>query len=149
MVQLCHGVGLQGVGIEMLRLFLRLFRIKDFEPCKSCEVLKAELQFARAEKLELLNALINITKPNVVIPSQETKVLTQVQATTGTFSRRRAILEEQHKVKGDVIKTSTHLARPDSEPEEKKPGPQHISPQSVDALEQELGLVDEEGKIAG
>jgi len=130
----------------VLRLLLRLLRINDFEPCASCSVLKQELEFARHEKRELLDTIIKLTQPNVVIPSGETKVLTQVPATTGTFSRRRAILEEQHKVKGDVVRTSTHLARPDSSPVENKEPVQHITPASVTALEKELGLVDEEGK---
>lgn len=127
----------------MIRLFLRLLRIKDFEPCASCSVLKAELEFARSEKRELLDTIINLTKPNVVVPQGEQKVLTQVPIAAATFSRRKNILEEQHKIKGDVLRTSTHVALPDDQV--KKEPVQHISPQSVEKLERELGLVDEEG----
>lgn len=129
----------------MLRLFLRLLRIKDFEPCKSCETLKQELEFARSEKRELLNSLINLTKPNVVIPQEETKVLANLPTVAGTFSRRKGILEEQHKLKKDVIQNSIHIALPDDVAKDRKPPTQHIKPESVEKLERELGLVDEEG----
>lgn len=127
----------------MIRLLLRLLRIKDFEPCASCSVLKAELEFARSEKRELLNTIINLTKPNVIIPQDENKILTQVPVAAATFSRRKNILEEQHKIKGDVLRNSTHIALPDDQI--KKEPVQHISPASVEALERQLGLVDEEG----
>lgn len=128
----------------MIRLLLRLLRIKDFEPCASCAVLKQELEYARHEKRELLNTLITLTKPNVVIPNEQPKVLTQVPLVAGTFSRRKSILEEQHKIRGEVIKNSTHLARPDFDSSETKQPVQHIKPESIDKIEKELGLVSDD-----
>lgn len=128
----------------MIRLFLRLLRIKDFETCKSCEILKQELAFARHEKKELLDTLIQLTKPNITVPYQETKVLTQAPQVAGTFSRRKGLLEDQHRIRGEIIKSSPYIAKFDDVPAREPV--QHIRPASVEKLEKELGLVDEEGK---
>lgn len=95
----------------MIRLLLRLFRIKDFEPCKSCETLKQELAFERAEKKELIETLIGIVKPKVIeAPVQELNPIVQ---TSALFSRRRAALEAKDREEAQIKRNSTILGRPD------------------------------------
>jgi hypothetical protein len=49
----------------MIRLLTYLIGRRDYEPCKSCEVLKQQLQISNDEKDRLLNQLLDITKPRV------------------------------------------------------------------------------------
>lgn len=144
----------------MIRLLLRLLNIKDYETCKSCETLresretlKQQLDLANNEKRELMNTLIQLTKPNVIVPSEEVKILEKAPQAAGTFSRRRSILENMERKKANITKTSPYIVQPypssiaETQPSSKtlNQPTQHITPQSVERLEAELGLVDEEG----
>lgn len=39
---------------------------KAFEPCKSCEVLKSQLEIANHERAELLQTIMGLVKPEVI-----------------------------------------------------------------------------------
>lgn len=122
----------------MIRLLLRLLKITDFEVCASCETLKQQLDLANIEKKELLEQLILLTKPNVIVPSEESKVLVNIPSAKGLFSRRKSILEENERRRVEITKHSPFIAKA-SVPSETV---QHITPQSVEALEAKLGIVD-------
>jgi len=128
----------------MVRLLLRLVGIKDFDTCKSCETLKQQLELANHEKKELMETLIQLTRPNVVVPTGETKILTQVPGVAGSFGRRRAALENMHRKRDEVIKTSPFIAQVHDNHD--KPFVKDVSPQSIEAVEAQLGLIDEHGK---
>lgn len=124
----------------MVRLLLRLLGIKDFEVCKSCETLKAQLEFSNNEKRELLETLLNLTKPEVKVQSAEVKVLNPLTTRT-SFRQQRGILENMHKRKDEVMKTSPFIAKPDdSLPKEPAT---NVTQQSITELENKLGLADE------
>lgn len=48
----------------MVRLIMSLWN-KKYEPCKSCEILKEQLDIANLEKKELLSQILDITRPVV------------------------------------------------------------------------------------
>lgn len=124
----------------MIRLLLHLLKIKDYEPCKSCETLKTQLEFERAEKKELTETLLNLVKPQPVIQSIEPKVLKPGEQVGLTFSRRRGILEEANRRAREVKSHSPFVAKPDSE---KSEPPKHITEESIEAIENKLGLNEE------
>lgn len=97
----------------MIRLLLRLFKITDFEPCASCETLKKQLEFERAERQKLLDTVLDISHPkSVPVPIQED--LKPVTTSVGLPSRRRAILEERDRQEARTAQNSIHLAQPDT-----------------------------------
>ncbi len=113
----------------MIRFILRLFGIKDFEPCSSCENLKEQLRFERDEKKRLTDTLIQIVSPKTIeAPSIE---INQVAASSALFSRRRAALEAKDREEARILKNSTNIGKPDD------------SLKSIEKLENELGLTSE------
>lgn len=122
----------------MIRLMLRLFKINDYESCKSCDTLRQQLTYANQEKKELLETILSLTRPVVHIPTEEVRSLENFNQAKGTFARRRAALEENERRKVQITKNSPFIAKP-SESILKEPV-QHITSQSVDELERELGI---------
>lgn len=47
----------------MLRFIFAIFG-KEYEPCKSCEILKKQLEFEREERSRLLDATLSIVRPS-------------------------------------------------------------------------------------
>lgn len=108
----------------MLR-FISFLLGKPYETCKSCETLKQQLDTVNAEKKELLDTLMSLIKPKVYeAPPQE---LEPVIPKTTMWARRRALLEEQAKVKADRERSA---AKPDNLKEGR----------SVADIEEELGV---------
>lgn len=112
----------------MIRLLLRLFKIRDFEVCASCETLKQQLEYERAEKKELTATLLNIIKPKEfeAVPVE----INQIQQTSSLFSKRRAALEEKSRLEAQVLANSKHIGKSDKE---------------IEKLESELGIETEVG----
>ena len=121
----------------MLRLFLRLFNIRDYEDCKSCETLKQQLDYSNKQNKELMDNLLNLTKPTVIVPQPEVKFLDQIPKVGATFTRRRGILEDMHRKTREVLQTSPHVASPDGM------SVKNITPASIEALEAQLGIESE------
>lgn len=123
----------------MIRFLSFLFN-KPYEPCKSCETLKQQLEFERSEKKELLDTILRIVNPKVVeAPAVE---MTPVNVTTGSFTRRRAILEQKDREEARIKKQSPFLA---SEDKVTIAGNTSITATSdIDKLEKELGIEETE-----
>jgi len=116
----------------VIRLLLRLFGIKDFEVCKSCETLKQQLDFERFEKKQLTETLLSIIKPKVYeAPPQE---LVPVVNTSGLFSRKRAALEARDREEARILSQGQNLGRPNE------------SLKDIEKLEQELDVSEIEGR---
>ncbi len=119
----------------MVRLLLRLFNIKDFEVCQSCETLKQQLEFERDEKKRLTDTLLNILSPKVVeSPPVE---LNQIAQSSAIFSRRRAALEAKDREDARILKASKNLGKPDDSIRSATPI------RTVEQLEAELGVETE------
>jgi hypothetical protein len=118
----------------MTRFFLRLFGIRDFEPCSSCENLKEQLRYERDNNLRLTDTLVRIVSPKIV--EQPPIEINQIAASSALFSRRRAALEERDRQEAMIKKSSTNLGKPDQFA--KMDG-------SVESLEKELGVEEKEG----
>lgn len=113
----------------MIRLFLRLFGIRDFEQCKSCEILKQQLAFVNDEKRQLTETLLSIIKPKVYeAPPVE---LNSVATTAGIFSRRRSALEARDRQEAQILTEAKHIGKPDTLKE-------------IESLEFELGIEEKE-----
>ena len=112
--------------------FISFLLGKPYEPCKSCETLKQELSFARAEKQELINTLINIVSPRVIEATTPVEI-NPINQSSMIFSRRRAALEERDRLAAATLKQSANVGRPDST----------TVIASVDELEHELGIEKE------
>lgn len=111
----------------MTRLILRLLGIKDYEVCQSCETLKLQLQIANEDRERLTNILINIFQPK---PIEAAPIeYNQIQSSSALFSRRRAALETKDREEARILKSSTHLGKPDIAPTK-----------NINELEKELGV---------
>lgn len=127
---------------EQLNLSREDRLIGEEKHCKSCDTLKQQLEFTNNEKSEMVKTLIQLTRPSVVVPSGETRVLDKVPSVGGMFSRRRAVLEDMHKKREEVVKSSPFIAKVG---EMDRASVKNITEQSVAELEQKLGVVDEKG----
>ena len=110
----------------MIRLFLRLFGIIDFDTCKSCETLKAQLSFANEEKKQLTATLMSIIQPKVyeAVPQEIVPVI----QSSMLFSKRRATLEARDREEVKIKQQAVFLGKPD----DKLKG--------IEKLENELGV---------
>lgn len=123
----------------MIRLLLRLFGIKDFDTCKSCETLKEQLEFERSEKKQLTETLLNIINPKAVEAAPvELNPITQ---TSGLFSRRRAALEARDRETAKIQNEGKFLGKPDIPAKLVNPN----AGKSIESLEKELGIEENAG----
>jgi hypothetical protein len=120
----------------MIRLLLRLFGIKDYEICQSCETLKQQLAYERSEKQQLTATLLSIVQPKVIV-EQPPVEMNPVVNTAGLFSRKRAALEVRDREEAKILNERKHLAVPDNLKQVK------VSDNIAD-LEQELGIEEKE-----
>ena len=114
----------------MIRLLLRLLGIKDYEICQSCETLKGQLALANAEKKELTETLLRMLNPKVV--EQVEVHPSQVKPSLAIWSRRQAALEQADRERATVLARSTFKV-------------DKSDPAAVEALEKEVGLLEEKG----
>lgn len=114
----------------MVRLLLRIFGIKDYEVCQSCETLKQQLLIANAEKKELSETLVRMINPKVV--QAGTIHVPNFKQSGNTFSQRRAKLEEQFGAARETRERSPFIAQPS--------GKVDITPESIEEMEEKLGL---------
>jgi|SRR5579863_6316581 len=114
----------------MTRFFLRLFGIRDFEPCSSCENLKEQLRFERDNNQRFVDTLIQIISPKAV--EQPPVEINQIAASSALFSRRRAAMEAKDREEARILKNSTNLGKPDD---------------AIKKLEHEMGIADYDNSI--
>ena len=96
----------------MIRLILRLFGIRDFEPCQSCENLKEQLRYERETNFRLTDTIVRIVSPKVTEAAPQE--IAPIAQSSMLFSRRRAALEEKDRQEAFIIAQKKHLAQPDS-----------------------------------
>lgn len=118
----------------MIRLLLRIFGIKDYEVCASCETLKQQLLLVNAEKKELTETLVRMINPKVV--QSPTMHVPNFKSAGATFSQRRAKLEEQFSAAKEVRERSPFIAQPT--------GKTDITPESIEEMKEKLGLNEKE-----
>lgn len=119
----------------MIRLLLRLFGIKDYEVCQSCETLKQQLSYERDEKQRLTNTLLEIIRPKVVEAAPIE--MNQIAQSSALFSRRRAALEAKDRAEAQILRERKHVGMPDNIKDIKS------IDTSVEKLEQELEIEEE------
>ena len=130
----------------MLRFILRIFGIRDFEPCQSCENLKEQLRYERETNFRLTDTIVKIVSPKVVEAAPVE--INQVQQSSALFSRRRAELEKKDRAEALIIAQKRHVAMPDDIVKEYSISDEKnkvMSSLSVEQLEKELGV---EGEMA-
>lgn len=84
----------------MLRFLTFLFG-KDYESCKSCETLKQQLHIANLEKEQLLNQLLDITKPRVY-ESVSPKEVDPIKPKVVPWHIRQRLLENASRERADA-----------------------------------------------
>src|ERR1700687_754283 len=87
--------------------FISFLLGKEWEPCKSCENLKQQLEFERSEKRLLIDTLVNIVKPKEVEAAAPIEI-NQIQQSSALFSRRRQALEERDRVEAAILAQKKH-----------------------------------------
>ena len=112
----------------MFRFLAFLFG-KTYEPCKSCETLTLQLELVNAEKERLLDALLNIAKPEVV--EQPAKVIEPIRGKAVPWHMRKTLLENEQRAAAKIF---TSLKA-----ENQVLGQSNTS---IEELEAELGLND-------
>ncbi len=117
----------------MIRLFLRLFGIRDFEPCASCATLKQQLEYVTDQNKQLTETLLRIVSPKAYETPPAVEINPVIQ-TSGLFSRRRAALEERDRQEARILAEKKHVATPDN------------ILNSISKLEDELGVMEKESE---
>src|SRR5882672_11162286 len=113
----------------MIRFLSWLFN-KPYEICKSCETLKEQLDYERAQSKEMLSLISSLLKPKeIFVPEQPPMPITPRHT---IFSRRRAELEKTDAELARKMRNSTLVAREDPEQKSK------VNP--VEQLEIDLGI---------
>ena len=120
----------------MIRFLYLLLYGDKIDSCKSCQTLKEQIAFERAEKAELTATLISILKPKEIEAAPIE--VNPLQQTATLFSRKRAMLEERDRLAAKTYKDSTNIGKPDI--------PQQVITSAIDKLEQELGVTEGETK---
>lgn len=116
----------------MFRLLTHLLG-KPFEECKSCETLKQQLEFERAEKKELTKTLLDIIHPSTSVQnSSNSSESIPVVSTSGLWARKRAALEERDRMAAATARLSKNLAKPDNPIQGE-----------IEKLESNLGIIEE------
>jgi hypothetical protein len=116
-----------------LTRFIAFLLGRDWEPCRSCENLKQQLEFERSEKRLLIDTLVGIVKPKEVEAAPIE--INQIQQSSALFSRRRAALEERDRQEAKIRAEKKFMGVPDNLRDEV------INP--VKILEDELGITEE------
>lgn len=114
--------------------FISFLLGKPYETCKSCETLKEQLSFERAEKQRLTDTLINIINPKAI--EQPVVELNPIQQTSALFSKRRQALEERDRQEAKILKEAKHIGSSDIEKHNK-------AIEEINKLEQEVGISNE------
>jgi len=128
----------------MIRLLMFLLG-KDYEPCKSCQTLKDQLELSNMENQRLTDTLLNILQPKI----QEAPVheIPNLKRPALTFTRRRAELEQQDKIKAAAMKSPLAAVPDDKLKNMVKPKEDtklENKPQTLEELEEELGVTSEQ-----
>ena len=123
----------------MLRFISFIFG-KPYEPCKSCETLKQQLDYLRDDNKRLTDTLINILQPKVVEATPQ--IIEPVAQSSALWSRKRAALEAKDRQEAFILAQKKHIAMPDN-PRVTGVITNIEAPQTVEQLEKELGV--EEG----
>jgi len=124
----------------MTRFILALFG-KSYESCKSCEILKQQLEYERSEKQMLLETLTSLLKPQIIV-AQGTIELKPITSRFQMFSKRRVELEKADAERARIERSSVHIAKSDDELKNsnKLNEAKEIKTRTVDDLEKELGI---------
>lgn len=117
----------------MIRLLLYLLGKNTYEPCKSCETLKQQLELVNGEKKELTATLLGLIKPKVYEAAPVE--VNPLQQNLSTFSRRRAALIAKDREAARTLSNSTYVGKPDRQPNQ-------VS-ESIARLEKELGVEED------
>lgn len=131
----------------MFRLFTHLIG-KPFEECKSCETLKQQLEYERANNKELTSTLLSILKPAVAIPDTPATELKPLVLSAGNFSKRRAALEQRDRIEAQIL-SQRRVAQPDSViKNEQRMNVAEVAESkgtddSITRLEEQLGVTEE------
>jgi hypothetical protein len=113
--------------------FISFLLGRTWEPCKSCENLKQQLEFERSEKRLLIDTLVAIVKPKEIeAPPVE---INQIAQSSSLFSRRRAALEEADRVKAKIEAEKKFVGLPDYLKD--------VDDKGITKLERELGVSHE------
>lgn len=116
----------------------------NYEPCKSCETVKAQLEIANQEKRELHETLIKLVEPQITYQEKAPVVINPVPVMQ-RFSQRREALENNLKVAKETRQRSPFIAKPTSTPDDITDKPNNIVPdkitsETIDEMEARLGL---------
>lgn len=107
---------------EFFRKILRL----DEPHCESCDVLQKQLEIANYEKKQLLEHILDFTKPAVIEPPA-TRNIEPITPKTVPFSVKRQMLEQEDRVKAEILKQKEQELK------------------DIESLEKEVGLAGEFG----
>ena len=98
---------------------------KPYEPCKSCGILKVQLELANAERERLVNSIINLIKPNEI--KIEDKVLEPVKPKSIAWRERKRMLEEDSRSQAAAVRSLKEFS-------------DKANKNSIENLEKELGI---------
>lgn len=107
---------------------------RPYEECKSCEILKQQLEMVNQEKRDLLDTLLGVVNPKVV--DQPSVVLQPIAPKAMLWRQRRAMLEEQDRETAKKMRDDPLRGKSNSDVRVNE---------EISKLEEELGVETVEG----
>lgn len=91
---------------------------KEYEVCKTCEILKQQLAIVNQERRDLLDTVLSIVKPEAIVANP---VPVQALRTVAMpWNQRRKILEQEDAKKAQIQQESLKLEKELGIPEDKE-----------------------------
>ena len=115
----------------MIRFLTYLFG-GSYEPCKSCETLKQQLEIVNIERQDLLNTIMSLVKPEVIQSNTRPTVVMPAIKKAVPWAEKRRILEAEDRARAAL--------------QAKQSSP--VLNTKIEAVEKELGIAEQEVRDA-
>jgi hypothetical protein len=76
---------------------------REYEPCKSCETLRVQLEIMRAENTRMLDTILGFVKPEVIVA--DVKHTEPIKGKAMSWHQRKTLLEAESRERARAIKT--------------------------------------------
>lgn len=104
---------------DMLRFISYLLnREREYEPCKSCQIVQYQLEQVNREKRELLEVILDLVRPKVTHVAPAQVQVQPVAPRVGTWGKRRSILEESDRNRAAAARSQFSAGNTRGKPDE-------------------------------
>jgi len=118
---------------------------EDNSICASCETLKMQLSIANSEKQQMMNTILELSRPQVQVQPVRIEIPESIKSKIVPWAVRRQMLEAEDRAKAKLMAEAALNRGPSgglkAEVKEEE------GPLSIEQLEQELGISEQKGAV--